>query len=214
MTHKDLRSLRKEYQMDGLHESNASSDPLKLFGQWLDQAIAAGLSEPNAMTLATVDADGKPTARIVLLKEILHGDFLFYTNYESDKARDIEANPHASLVFLWLEQQRQVRVNGLVEKVSARTSDAYFAVRPRASQAGAIVSPQSRVIPNRESLEDAYTDFLEKAKGLELQRPDHWGGYALTPHKIEFWQGRESRLHDRLLYTREGKLWTRIRLAP
>lgn len=209
---KDLSAFRKEYVLSALKEGDVPLDPLVLFSQWLDTAIERGLPEPNAMTLATANADGHPAARVVLLKEVSEGGFVFYTNYESAKGRELAANPHAALVFLWLELQRQVRINGRVDKVSPEASDAYFAIRPRNSQIGALVSPQSRIITGREMLEKQF-DELSRQSG-EISRPASWGGYRLVPKSIEFWQGRENRLHDRLLYTRHGDNWKINRLAP
>ncbi len=209
---KDLSDFRENYRMAALNESDVPRDPLLLFNDWLDQAIAAGLPEPNAMTLATIDLDAMPSARVVLLKEVSKSGFVFYTNYDSDKGIELSKNPNASLVFLWLELQRQVRVVGKVSKVDPETSDAYFAVRPRGSQIGAWVSPQSRPIPNREVLEREYEAMLKDDK--PLKRPPHWGGYRLIPDRVEFWQGRESRLHDRLLFVKHKGGWKIHRLAP
>ncbi len=209
---KDLSSFRKEYVLSALNESDVPSDPLILFGDWLDEAIGRSLPEPNAMTLATACASGEPSARVVLLKEVSDGGFVFYTNYESAKGRELAANPRASLVFLWLELQRQVRINGRTEKVDEAVSDAYFAVRPRSSQAGAVVSAQSSTITGREVLEKQFEEVIN-TQG-KIKRPPHWGGYRLMPDSIEFWQGRESRLHDRLLYTKQGSDWRIVRLAP
>lgn len=210
--HKNLSSFRKEYVRSVLNESDVPADPLTLFNQWLDEAIAQQQPEPNAMTLATVKPGGRPAARVVLLKEVSEGGFVFYTNYESAKGQELEVNPHASLVFLWLGLQRQVRVNGWVKKVSPETSDAYFAVRPRNSQIGALVSPQSIVICGREELEQRFEEISRQAS--PVGRPPYWGGYRLIPDSIEFWQGRESRLHDRLLYTKQDEQWHMVRLAP
>ncbi len=209
---KDLSSFRKEYVLSALNESDVPSDPLILFGEWLDEAIRWSLPEPNAMTLATVGASGKPSARVVLLKEVSDGGFVFYTNYKSAKGRELAANPHASLVFLWLELQRQVRINGKVKKVDEAVSDAYFSVRPRNSKAGAVVSAQSSIIPGREVLEKQFKEVINTQE--EIKRPAHWGGYRLMPDSIEFWQGRQSRLHDRLLYTMNNNTWRIVRLAP
>ncbi len=209
---KDLSSFRKEYVRAALHESAVPADPLTLFSLWLDEAIAQQQPEPNAMTLATVNSDGRPAARVVLLKEVSDGGFVFYTNYESAKGRELEVNPYASLVFLWLGLQRQVRVSGRVKKVSPETSDAYFAVRPRSSQIGALVSPQSRIIEGRVELEKQFEKISRQQS--EIRRPKNWGGYRLIPESIEFWQGRESRLHDRLMYAKQDDRWQLFRLAP
>ncbi len=212
MGNKDLRNFRQEYKLNNLEKDKVPADPLVLFHQWLEAAIDQGLTEPNAMTLATVNSDGNPAARVVLLKEIFHGRFVFYTNYESNKGRELEANPNAALVFLWLEMQRQVRVSGWVERVSTAMSDEYFAQRPEESRLGAVISPQSRPVSRREELEKAFRE-LQKQKAT-VSRPPHWGGYQLWPEQIEFWQGRENRLHDRILYSRKGKSWEILRLAP
>ena len=214
MTNKDLRSFREEYTMHSLDESSVPPDPLVLFDRWLGEAISSKLPEPNAMTLATVTPEGKPSARVLLLKEVDQGRFIFYTNYESDKGKELLHQPHGALVFLWLELQRQVRVSGPVSRLDAATSDAYFALRPRPSQVGAIVSPQSRIIGSREELEKAFEKRWNDAGDQVIKRPAHWGGFALVPGRIEFWQGRESRLHDRILYTNIGKEWQISRLAP
>jgi pyridoxamine 5'-phosphate oxidase len=209
---KDLSNFREEYRLMALNEADMPADPLLLFNKWLEEAISGGVPEPNAMTLATVDSDCKPSARVVLLKEVSGGGFVFYTNYLSDKGRELEQNPNASLVFLWLETQRQVRINGRVVKVSAADSDAYFAIRPRNSQAGAVASPQSAVIQGREGVEARFEEVLKQDRAID--RPPHWGGYRLIPEVIEFWQGRESRLHDRLRYTEGPDGWMLERLAP
>ncbi len=214
MTNKDLSFLRQEYAAFSLDEASAPGDPIHLFHQWLDQAIGAGLSEPNAMTLATVTPDSKAAARVVLLKEVERGGFVFYTNYLSAKGRQLAANPHASLVFLWLELHRQVRVSGKTVKVDAAASDQYFSLRPANSRLGAAASPQSQPVGSRRELEERFEELRSRFPRGDLPRPPNWGGYRLLPAEIEFWQGRESRLHDRLLYTREGESWQISRLAP
>ncbi len=214
MTRKNLTTLRREYATAGLSEQEAGTDPLRLFGRWLEQAMESGLPEPNALTLATVDAGGHPSARVLLLKELDEKGFVFYTNYRSDKGRELECNPHAALVFLWLELARQVRVQGRVEKLGEAESDAYFALRPRDSRLGALASPQSQVIPSREFLEASFRSMQKEYGNGPIPRPPHWGGYRLLPLRIEFWQGRPNRLHDRILFTREDKNWRISRLAP
>jgi pyridoxamine 5'-phosphate oxidase len=214
MVKKDLSTLRQDYASATLDESCVIRDPLRQFAAWFDQAIEAGLPEPNAMTLATADAGGMPSARVVLLKELDEKGFVFYTNYMSRKGREIRENPYASMVFLWLELQRQVRIQGRVEKILPEESDAYFSSRPRESQLGAIVSPQSAVVPGREFLEGLYRDTEERLRGRSLARPEHWGGYRLLPDTLEFWQGRPGRMHDRLLFTRMKGDWKLERLAP
>lgn len=214
MIRKNLKEFRKEYTTGALLENEVHGNPFWQFGIWLDQAIQAGVSEPNAMTLATVSPDNKPAARIVLLKELDEKGFVFYTNYLSNKGRHLAQNPHAALVFLWLELQRQVRIEGMVYKISAEESDAYFASRPRESQLGAMASPQSQVVATRATLEENYSHLEKEKEDQQLARPDHWGGYRLIPASFEFWQGRSGRLHDRLLYARSGHTWKVSRLAP
>lgn len=211
---KNLADFRKEYSLDKLEEEHLPENPLWLFDQWLEDAINKGLPEPNAMTLATVTPEGQASARVLLLKEVRDEAFVFYTNYQSQKGKDLEANPHATLVFLWLDMQRQVRISGPVSKVSPEESDAYFAVRPKNSQISAVISPQSKPIADREELENAFYEAFEQNRDAEIIRPEHWGGYAVKPARIEFWQGRESRLHDRILYAQRGDEWTVQRLAP
>ena len=211
---KNLSDFRKEYSMDKLEESGLPENPFWLFDQWLEDVINKGLQEPNAMILATVSPDGNPHARTVLLKELRDGQFVFYTNYNSQKAKDLEANPNVTLVFLWLELQRQVRITGKAGKISPEESDTYFAARPKNSQIGAVISPQSQIIKNRQELEDKFYKVFEDTRDKEIQRPEHWGGYQTEPVSIEFWQGRESRLHDRILYTHKAGKWTAKRLAP
>ena len=214
MDRTDVASLRQNYTRDGLTESAADPDPFHFFQRWFDEALAAGVTEPNAMTLATVDDDGQPAARIVLLKGLDERGFVFYTNYESRKGRELAAQPRAALVFWWEALERQVRIEGTVEKVTAEESDAYFASRPRGSRLGAWVSDQSRPIADRSVLEEKLGEVEQCYDDEPVPRPPHWGGYRVVPTLIEFWQGRPSRLHDRLEYTRAGEGWTRQRLAP
>jgi len=214
MVKKNLASLRQDYAAATFDEGVAHPQPFIQFVHWFDQAIEAGITEPNAMTLATASKDGKPSARVVLLKALDELGFVFYTNYESQKGQQLQANPNASLVFLWLDLQRQVRVEGYIEKVSEEESDAYFSVRPKASQIGAHVSPQSQVIPDRSFMEQRYWALEKEFANKEVPRPENWGGYRLIPERIEFWQGRQSRLHDRLLYEKNNEGWSIKRLAP
>lgn len=197
----------------GLSEADADADPMRLFSRWLHDAVDAGLPVPNAMTLATVSAEGTPDARIVLLKGLEHGGFTFYTNYRSRKARELDARPAACLVFQWSELERQVRIEGTVEKVSAEESDQYFASRPLGARLSAWASAQSETVSSRAELEKSLEEARARFQG-EPPRPPHWGGYRLTPLRIEFWQGRADRLHDRLLYRRSGGAWRMDRLAP
>lgn len=198
-----------------LDEKSADPNPLKLFRRWFDEAIASGSRLPDAMTLATATKEGKPSARMVLLKQADEQGFVFYTNYNSRKARELDDNPYAALVCYWVQLDRQVRVEGSVERVSAQESDEYFQTRPRESQLGAIASPQSEVIVSREFLEQRFRDFDAMYRDRAVVRPAHWGGYRLKPEMIEFWQNRPGRLHDRILYERQADgVWTIKRLAP
>ncbi len=209
----NIASLRQDYMGESLNEADVSADPYTQFQRWFDEALRAELPMVNAMTLATVGADGAPSARIVLLKGIDHNGFVFYTNYMSRKGRELAGNPRAALVFHWTDLEREVRIDGCVEKVTAAESDEYFASRPLGSRHAAIASPQSEVVASRAVLEARF-NAAAADHGEAAPRPTHWGGYRVLPTSIEFWQGRPSRLHDRLLYTRQGDRWTIVRLAP
>jgi len=209
----NLADIRQEYMRAGLDERDVLADPLAQFNAWFNDAAQAELPLPNAMTLSTVAVGGKPASRIVLLKGVDQGGFVFYTNYQSRKGREISANAHASLLFGWLALERQVRIEGTLARVTTRESDDYFASRPLGSRHAAIASPQSETIASRAALEARYHD-VARTTGEQPPRPAHWGGYRLMPVEIEFWQGRANRLHDRLLFSKTDGGWTLSRLAP
>lgn len=209
----NIADLRQEYMRAGLTEAQADADPIRQFERWFDDVLRARLPLPNAMTLATVSAEGAPSARIVLLKGVERGSFLFYTNYLSRKGRELERRGAACLLFLWSELERQVRIDGTVEKVTARESDAYYATRPLGARLSAWASAQSETVSARKVLEKAMEE-ARRRYGEQPPRPPHWGGYRVIPREIEFWQGRTDRLHDRLLYRRAGHHWTIERLSP
>jgi pyridoxamine 5'-phosphate oxidase len=210
-----IAAIRKNYTQKKLTEKKAETNPISQFGKWWKQALKSGIDEVNAMTLATASADGMPSARIVLLKDFSDKGFTFFTNYESYKGQQIAENPKACLVFFWKELERQVRITGLVEKIADEANDEYFFSRPEESQVGAITSPQSRVIESREWLDEKFAEVATMTKSTGIVRPEHWGGYIVKPVIIEFWQGRPSRLHDRLQYTlQENGEWKMERLAP
>lgn len=210
-----IAGIRKNYSQKTLTETEVAADPVSQFTQWWDEAVAAAVEEVNAMTLATCSADGFPSARIVLLKDFKKEGFSFFTNYNSFKGQQLAENPKACLVFFWKELERQVRITGLIEKLDASANDAYFHSRPEGSRIGAVASPQSQVIPGREWLDDQFKQVELTAGDAGIQRPDHWGGYLVKPVIVEFWQGRPSRLHDRIQYSLlENGEWKIERLAP
>ena len=210
-----MNELPHQYNANSIDEQTVDREPLPLFQRWLGEARQAGIKLAEAMTLATATADGKPSARLVLLKQADERGFVFYTNYNSMKARELDSNPQAALVFYWPQLERQVRVEGKVERVSAAESDAYFKTRPRESQIGALASPQSEVIASREALQQKAEELEQLYEGREIERPAHWGGYRLFAERIEFWKGRPGRLHDRIAYDRQTDgTWSIARLAP
>lgn len=212
---RDLSDLRINYDLESLEEKDLPDHPMRLFENWFSRAENTDeIMEPNAMTLATADRSGIPSARIVLLKAFREEGFIFYTNYTSKKGRQLNQNNKAALVFLWKVLHRQVRIQGEVFKLEEKESEAYFRSRPRSSQIGAWVSNQSHELDERATLESAYREFEKKYEGREIPLPDFWGGFILKPALIEFWQGRESRLHDRIAYEIEGDSWNRKRLYP
>jgi len=214
MTDDRLRTLRTDYEAAGIDPADLLEDPFEQFQTWFDDALRGGLPEPHAMVLATVGPDGAPSARAVLLRELDPRGLVFFTNYHSQKGTHLASNPRAAGCFLWLPLHRQVRVEGRVEPISPEESDAYFATRPRESQIGAHASPQSEIIPDRGWLEDRVIELSARFGTDDIPRPPHWGGYRLLPDRIEFWQGRPNRLHDRVLFDRQGTEWTSRRLAP
>ena len=210
-----LAALRREYGDHGLDLPDLADDPVTMFRRWLADTVAAGIHEPNAMVVATVGSDGRPSARMVLLKELDQRGFVFFTNYESRKAEEIAANPTLALLFPWQDLQRQVRVEGTASRISQAENEAYFATRPRESQLGAWASPQSRVVASRSALDERYGGVLAQFADLDaVPLPPHWGGFRVAPEVVEFWQGRRGRMHDRLVYRRTDAGWRVDRLAP
>jgi pyridoxamine 5'-phosphate oxidase len=210
----DLAGLRREYTTHGLRRADLDPDPIRQFALWFTAAVEAGIGEVNAMTLATVSDQNQPSARVVLLKGYSHHGFVFYTNYDSEKGRNLKQNPNASLVLHWKELERQIRIDGAAKKTSREESKRYFHSRPSGSQLGAWASRQSQVIDSRRILEARLAELEERFAGKEIPLPPNWGGYILQPERMEFWQGRANRLHDRFRYMREGDTWRLERLAP
>lgn len=206
--------MRAEYAEAGLDEAIAGNDPFDLFTQWLADAVEAGVVEPNAMALATATSDGRPSVRVMLLKALDERGAVFFTNYNSRKGEELADNPHAAAVMLWHPLQRQVRIEGAVTRIDPAESDDYFAGRPRGAQLGAVSSPQSQIISGRSELEVHFDSAESRFHGRDVKRPAHWGGYRIDIHTIEFWQGRENRMHDRLLFSRDPNGWDVERLAP
>ncbi|MAC46499.1 pyridoxamine 5'-phosphate oxidase [Oceanospirillum beijerinckii] len=210
----DISSLRRVFDQQALHESELAKNPFDQFHNWFEEAVANEPFDPNAMTLSTISPENRPASRIVLLKGIDSRGFIFYTNYQSEKGMQLAGNPHASVVFWWGEKQRQVRIDGVVERISPQQSDDYYVSRPRDSQLGAWVSKQSTAIPNREWLSNRCDELTAQYEGKDIPRPPHWGGYRIVPDLFEFWQGQPSRLHDRFRYTIEANGWNIQRLCP
>lgn len=209
-----LQNLRRHYIMHTLDKTNALPSPFEQFGTWFNEALHAEIPEPNAMTLATATPDARPSARILLLKGFDEQGFVFYTNYGSRKGAELEANPLGCLLFFWVELERQIRIEGTIQKVSREESNEYFQSRPHGSRLGAWSSNQSSVVPNREALEQQYENVVERFGENPVPLPDFWGGYRLTPTYFEFWQGRENRMHDRIAYTLHNNQWNIERLSP
>ena len=209
-----IATSRTDYSMHYLEEATVDKNPVVQFGVWMKEAIDKKIVEPHAMVLSTASDDGKPSARILLLRDFNEKGFVFYTNYNSRKGKEIEKNPFAAITFFWYQMERQIRIEGILEKQNTSESDTYFKTRPRESQLGAWTSQQSEIVNSREGLDKCYKEIEEKYKGIEIPRPVYWGGYILKPNKMEFWQGRPGRLHDRVIYISEGNNWVIKRLAP
>ena len=211
---KDIASIRRDYQMASLDEAASAAHPMDQFTHWWEEATTSNIDEVNAFVLSTIDANRAPASRVVLLKGYTPEGFIFFTNYDSGKGKEITANPNVAMNFFWKELERQVRITGTIKKISAEESAEYFHSRPLGSQVGAWSSPQSQVIPNRAFLEKSFEENTEKYKEGIVPLPPHWGGYIVHPTQVEFWQGRSSRLHDRIRYSFENHQWTKVRLAP
>ena len=211
---KDIASIRRDYQMASLDEAATAAHPMDQFTHWWEDATTSNIDEVNAFVLSTVDANRAPASRVVLLKGYTPEGFIFFTNYDSDKGKEVAANPNVAMNFFWKELERQVRITGTIKKISSEESAEYFHSRPLGSQVGAWASPQSQVIPNRDFLEKNFAEHTEKYKEGNVPLPPHWGGYIVNPTQVEFWQGRSSRLHDRIRYSFENHQWTKVRLAP
>jgi pyridoxamine 5'-phosphate oxidase len=209
-----INSLRHDFSKQTLDEKDVHKNPVIQFSKWFTEAVDAKVNEPNAMTVCTATLDGKPSARILLLRNFDDDGFVFYTNYQSRKGEEIDKNPNAALLFFWPELERQIRIEGILSKQNSEDSDMYFKSRPRTSKLGAWTSAQSKVLASRKVLDEEYEKLSKKFPGEEIPRPEHWGGYILKPFSVEFWQGRPSRLHDRILYTKENDAWKIERLAP
>jgi pyridoxamine 5'-phosphate oxidase len=212
--HKNISTIRQDYLLASLQEEDTFDDPIIQFHKWFHEAVDSAIDEVNAMTLATVDASHKPHARIVLLKGVEENQFVFFTNYHSHKGQQIGSNANAALVFFWKELQRQVRIDGVIEKISEKESTDYFHSRPKESQIGAWASHQSQILETRVALENRFAELTKEYSTKAVPKPPHWGGYALKPSSIEFWQGRASRLHDRILYENVNENWKKMRLNP
>lgn len=210
----DIAQIRRDYSLEKLSESSVDDDPVKQFEAWFEKAIEADITDANAMTLSSASKEGQPSSRIVLLKGVDEKGFRFYTNYASRKAKELAVNPHASLCFYWAPHERQVRIEGKVERLSRQDSAEYFRQRPRLSQLGAWASNQSNRVSSRKELESQFKEIKERFAGKDVPLPDFWGGYLLKPERIEFWQGREGRLHDRICYKKKAEGWETFRLAP
>ena len=210
----DIHAIRKDYVLNALELRNVNANPLEQFKIWFSEAIESKVNEPNAMVLSTVSSDLRPHSRVVLLKEFREKGFVFFTNYQSNKGREIEGNPHVSLLFFWPELERQVRIEGFLKKTTVEDSQKYFQSRPRGSQIGAHTSPQSQIIPDREWMEKKYDALDKEYQEKTIPMPENWGGYCVTPDMMEFWQGRPSRLHDRIIYNFKYGIWDIKRLAP